>query len=88
MVNITVCPGSSNPLYIVSYYIKRVTTSWTHRNFVTGDSRVVCPQRKYGEIIGVEDCLYMNIYVPITNDTGNIIIIIVFIYIYIYIYII
>ena len=26
----TVCPGSSDPLYIVTYYIKWVTTSWTH----------------------------------------------------------
>ena len=28
----TMCPGSSDPFYIVSYYIKRVTTSWTHSN--------------------------------------------------------
>ena len=26
----TVCPGSSDPFYIVSYYIKWVTTYWTH----------------------------------------------------------
>ena len=26
----TVCPGSSDPLYIVTYYIKWVTTFWTH----------------------------------------------------------
>ena len=26
----TICPGSSDPFYIVSYYIKWVTTSWTH----------------------------------------------------------
>ena len=26
----TVCPGRSDPFYIVSYYIKWVTTSWTH----------------------------------------------------------
>ena len=25
----TVCPGSSDPFYIVSYIIKWVTTSWT-----------------------------------------------------------
>ena len=24
------CPGSSDPFYIVSYYIEWVTTSWTH----------------------------------------------------------
>ena len=26
----TVCPGSSDPFYIVTYYMKWVTTSWTH----------------------------------------------------------
>ena len=26
----TVCPGSSDPFYIVTYYIKCVTTFWTH----------------------------------------------------------
>ena len=26
----TVCPKSSDPFYIVSYYIKWVTTSWTY----------------------------------------------------------
>ena len=29
-INCTVCPRSSDPFYIVSYYIKCVTTSWTH----------------------------------------------------------
>ena len=28
----TICPGSSDPFYIVSYYIRWVTTSWTHSN--------------------------------------------------------
>ena len=27
----TICPGSSDLFYIVSYYINWVTTSWTHR---------------------------------------------------------
>ena len=26
----TVCPGSSDPFYVVIYYIKWVTTSWTY----------------------------------------------------------
>ena len=30
----TVCPGSSDPFYILSYYIKWVTTSWTHSIYV------------------------------------------------------
>ena len=29
VVFITVCPGSSDPFYIVSYYMKWVITSWT-----------------------------------------------------------
>ena len=28
------CPGSSEPFYIVSYYIKWVTTFWTHSNII------------------------------------------------------
>ena len=27
--NHTVCPGSSDPIYIVTFFIKWVTTSWT-----------------------------------------------------------
>ena len=27
---VTVCPKSSDPFHIISYYIKWVTTSWTH----------------------------------------------------------
>ena len=26
----TVCPGSSDPFYLVTYFIKWVTTSWTY----------------------------------------------------------
>ena len=29
----TMCPGSSDPFYIVSYYMKWVTTSWAHSIF-------------------------------------------------------
>ena len=30
IVDITVCPRSSDPLYEVTYFIKWVTTSWTY----------------------------------------------------------
>ena len=30
VTTITVCPRRSDPFYIVSYYIKCVTTSWTY----------------------------------------------------------
>ena len=33
----TVCPGSSDPFYIVTYYIKWVTTSWPHSTL--GDTK-------------------------------------------------
>ena len=29
----TVCPRSSDPFYIVGYYIKWVTTSWTYSTY-------------------------------------------------------
>ena len=29
----TVCPGSSDPFCVVSYYIKWVTTSWTYSTY-------------------------------------------------------
>ena len=32
----TVCPRISDPFYIVTYYIKWLTTSWTHRNMTAG----------------------------------------------------
>ena len=30
----TVCPRSSYPFYVVSYYINGFTTSWTHSNYI------------------------------------------------------
>ena len=30
----TICPGSSDPFYIASYFLKWVTTSWTHSNCI------------------------------------------------------
>ena len=30
----TICPGSSDPFYIVNYCIKWVTTSWTHSSIM------------------------------------------------------
>ena len=36
----TVCLGSSDPFYVVSYYVKWVTTSWTHSMFKNFSLRV------------------------------------------------
>ena len=42
----TVCPRSSDPFYVVTYYVKWVTTSWTysiiHDVFFYGLSLVFC----------------------------------------------
>ena len=35
-MNCTVCPGSSYPFYVVTYFIKWVTTSWTHSTLPKG----------------------------------------------------
>ena len=39
IILITVCPGSSDPFYIITYYIKWVTISWTH-NTIPGNNFV------------------------------------------------
>ena len=41
----SVCPGSSDPFYIVTYYIKWVTTSWTHSSLSDIHSHIkYCPK--------------------------------------------
>ena len=35
----TVCPRSSGPFYVVTYYIKWVTTSWTHSTLLYYNSK-------------------------------------------------
>ena len=39
---VTVCPRNSDRFYIVTYYIKRVTTSWTDSMYC--NSRVMSPK--------------------------------------------
>ena len=53
----SVCPGSSDPFYIVSYYIKLVTTSWTHSSIdnlsmLQGWSASVYAQQGYWRVLG------------------------------------
>ena len=47
----TVCPRRSDPFYVVTYYIKWVTTSWTYttkgsqkRSFFSGATSFFCSQ--------------------------------------------
>ena len=51
MVCYTVCPGSSDPLCIdiVSYFIKWVTTSWTHSSCANAQPSVPVAQVGGGE---------------------------------------
>ena len=35
LIGTSVCPGSSDPIHIVTYYIKWVTSSWTDGIFRT-----------------------------------------------------
>ena len=42
IIRLKVCPGSSDPSYIVAYYIKWVTTSWTHSNYKISCRAVGC----------------------------------------------
>ena len=44
----TICPTSSEPI-LYSNYIKRVTTSWTHRR------KIVCVREIYREIVCVKE---------------------------------
>ena len=39
----TVCPRSSDPFYIATYYIKWVTTSWTDGNIEFGGYKINHP---------------------------------------------
>ena len=41
MILYTVCPRSSDLFYIVTYYIKQVTTSWTY-SIITRDTLTYC----------------------------------------------
>ena len=45
----TVCPRSSDPFYVVTYYIKLVTTSWTHS--ICKQDKILDPEAEIGQII-------------------------------------
>ena len=43
----TVCPRSSDPFTIVSYYMKWVTTSWTYSKQSPGDNSLYAPNQHF-----------------------------------------
>ena len=52
----TICLRSSDPFYIVSYYIKWVTTSWTHsRSKDVFD--IIAPENKTCSCLDIPDDL-------------------------------
>ena len=49
----TVCPRSSDPFYLVSFYIKWVTTSWTYSIGSGLDYAIGCPNESiFSEAVG------------------------------------
>ena len=47
---------------------------WTEPLDLTGDTDIICPQLSEtvsGDLLGQEDCLYMNIYTPNVDLKGN-----------------
>ena len=66
LVCTTVCPRSSDPFYVVTYYIKWVTTSWTHSICVViciclrlTSSKLQCRWRRITEIF----CIFNIIFI-------------------------
>ena len=67
----TVCPRSSDPFYIESYYIKWVTTSWTHSNLgpynSTAESLGSCSQEQESDQENCKDKWKNYIKIQITG---------------------
>ena len=62
----SVCPGSSDPFYVSSYYVKWVTTSWTYCTIyswaINYHSQVYCKNKWTSHLIDVIIiCLFMII---------------------------
>ena len=43
IIDNNMCPGSSDPFYIVTYYIKWATTFWTHSNYIQLKANAITP---------------------------------------------
>jgi len=55
-------------------------TPWNEPLDVSGNSTKVCPQLLSGEVIGEEDCLYLNVYTPALHKVGEVMPVLVWIY--------
>ena len=63
----TICPRSSDPFYIVSYYIKWVTASWTHsimlaRGTWRGSIKVASSNKKPKKIRDIDTDHYETLH--------------------------
>ena len=73
----TVCPGSSDPFYILPYYIKLVTTSWTYsRNYSSPTTLVhlISPQPIQFGCNGLESCNgdpFLIVHIPFSLLGGG-----------------
>ena len=66
----TICPRSSDPFYIVAYYIKWVTTSWTYGICVIHPKRrifTVCQTVRFFTLKNVFDQKHKNRVYPCLN---------------------
>ena len=67
----TVCPGSSDPFYIVTYYIKWVTTSWTD-SIVSNYINWVKTWTDNTQSLGIENKIWVKImWQPLPSITGS-----------------
>ena len=67
---VTLCPGSSDPFYKVTYYIKWVITSWTHSTlaaFCIGHTWYFCRVASYAAL----NSKYILIYIYQYNQEFN-----------------
>ena len=58
----TVCPRSSEPCYIVSYYIKWVTNSWTHSTNIKNENCTFLLRLKCFCFLNASEVCQFNIY--------------------------
>ena len=66
LLSYTICPRSSDPFYIVSYYIKWVTTFWTYSkskcNLIRIKKKIISHHlcTKYAWFLYRDTCIYIN----------------------------
>lgn len=57
-------PYAAPPVANLRFRPPQLVQPWTDPLDLSEDFSVACPQKMRGQLVGREDCLYMNIYVP------------------------